>query len=104
MVVMSEEKLLNVPEVARLLNVSKSSLYAMTRSGRIPAIRVGSMFRFVPAEIEAWLELVAQSYNVLPTDGATFRTWARLMHRRNERLTPLPGTSTAMSPGRRVTP
>jgi len=56
MVVMSEEKLLNVPEVARLLNVSKSSLYAMTRSGRIPAIRVGSMFRFVPAEIEAWLE------------------------------------------------
>jgi len=38
------------------------------------------------AEIEAWLELVAQSYNVLPMDGATFRTWARLMHRRSDTL------------------
>jgi len=53
---MSEEKLLSVPEVAHLLNVSKSSLYAMTRRGRIPAIRVGGMFRYVPAEIETWLE------------------------------------------------
>jgi predicted nucleic acid-binding protein len=32
------------------------------------------------AEIEAWLELVAQSHNVLPMDGATFRIWARLIH------------------------
>lgn len=36
------------------------------------------------AEIEAWLELVSVSYNVLPMDSATFRTWARLMHRRSE--------------------
>jgi predicted nucleic acid-binding protein len=36
--------------------------------------------------IEAWLELVAQSYNVLPMDGATFRTWARLMYRRSDTL------------------
>ena len=38
------------------------------------------------AEIEAWLDLVAQSYNVLPMDGATFRRWARLMHRRSDTL------------------
>ncbi|MES2482161.1 MAG: type II toxin-antitoxin system VapC family toxin [Pseudomonadota bacterium] len=38
------------------------------------------------AEIETWLGLVAQSYNVLPMDGATFRTWARLMHRRSDTL------------------
>jgi toxin FitB len=38
------------------------------------------------AEIEAWLDLVAQSYNVLPMDGVTFRTWARLMHRRSDTL------------------
>ena len=38
------------------------------------------------AEIEAWLDLVAQSYNVLPMDGATFRMWARLMHRRSDTL------------------
>jgi len=38
------------------------------------------------AEIEAWLELVAQSYNVLAMDGACFRAWARLMHRRSDTL------------------
>lgn len=38
------------------------------------------------AEIGAWLDLVAQSYSVLPIDGATFRTWARLMHRRSDTL------------------
>ena len=38
------------------------------------------------SEIETWLELVAQAYNVLPMDGATFRTWARLMHRRSDTL------------------
>ena len=35
-------------------------------------------------EIEAWLELVAGAYNVLPMDAAAFRTWARLMHRRSD--------------------
>lgn len=34
-------------------------------------------------EIEAWLELVAGSYNVLPMDATTFRAWAKLMHRRS---------------------
>ena len=37
-------------------------------------------------EIEAWLNLVASSYNVLPIDGATFRAWAGLMHRRSDTL------------------
>ena len=32
------------------------------------------------AEIEAWANLLAETYNVLPVDGAIFRRWARLMH------------------------
>ena len=36
------------------------------------------------AEIESWLDQVAASYNVLPMDAATFRVWARLMHRRSD--------------------
>lgn len=35
-------------------------------------------------EIEAWLELLAGAYNVLPMDAATFRAWARLMHRKSD--------------------
>ncbi len=37
-------------------------------------------------EIEAWLELVAGAYNVLPMDSSTFRAWARLMHRKSDTL------------------
>lgn len=38
------------------------------------------------AEIEQWLDLLARSYNVLPMDAATFRVWARLMHRQSDTL------------------
>ena len=38
------------------------------------------------AEIETWLEQVAESYNILPMDGRVFRCWARLMHRRSNDL------------------
>jgi predicted nucleic acid-binding protein len=36
--------------------------------------------------IEAWLEQVAGTYNVLNMDAQTFRVWARLMHRRTDAL------------------
>jgi predicted nucleic acid-binding protein len=38
------------------------------------------------ADIEAWLELVAAAYNVLPMNIAAFRDWARLMHRKSDTL------------------
>lgn len=37
-------------------------------------------------EIKAWLDLVAQTYNVLPMDASTFRAWARLMHKKSNTL------------------
>lgn len=38
------------------------------------------------AEIEAWLERVAATCNVLAMDAAAFRVWAKLMHRRPDGL------------------
>ena len=38
------------------------------------------------AEIEAWLNQVAATYNILPMDASVFRAWARLMHRRSDQL------------------
>jgi toxin FitB len=38
------------------------------------------------AEIEAWLDRVSETWNVLPMDAATFRMCARLMHRRSDDL------------------
>lgn len=37
--------------------------------------------------IEAWLEQVATTWNVLPMDAPAFRAWARLMHRRSDTVT-----------------
>jgi len=37
-------------------------------------------------EIEAWLEMVANAYNVLPMDAGTFRRWAKLMHGQSDTL------------------
>lgn len=38
------------------------------------------------SEIEAWLEDVSRTYNVLSMDAAAFRAWARRMHRKPEGL------------------
>jgi predicted nucleic acid-binding protein len=36
--------------------------------------------------IESWIDGVAATHNILPVDGAIFRCWARLMHRRSPDL------------------
>ena len=38
------------------------------------------------AEIEAWLDQVAESYNVLPMDARAFRAWAQMMHLQTDDL------------------
>lgn len=38
------------------------------------------------AEIESWADQVAGTWNILPMDAATFRAWARLMHRQSDAL------------------
>jgi toxin FitB len=38
------------------------------------------------AELEMWADHVAAVWNILPMDARTFRTWARLMHRRSAAL------------------
>jgi predicted nucleic acid-binding protein len=37
-------------------------------------------------EIEAWLDQIALTYNVVSMDGACFRCWARLMHGKSDTL------------------
>jgi toxin FitB len=35
-------------------------------------------------ELEAWIEQLADSYNILPMNAACFRRWATLMHRESD--------------------
>ncbi len=37
-------------------------------------------------DLEAWLDQVLATYQVVAQDGAVFREWARLMHRKSDTL------------------
>ena len=48
-------KVLTVDEVASLLKLTRVTIYRMAKAGDIPALKVGKVWRFPEAEIEAWL-------------------------------------------------
>ena len=54
--VMSLKNLLTVKEVAALLRVSTQTLYKMLEQGQIPAVKVGSQWRFDGDKIQTWIE------------------------------------------------
>ena len=47
---------MTVKEVAALLRVSPQTLYKMLDQGEIPAVKVGSQWRFDRNRIRDWLE------------------------------------------------
>jgi excisionase family DNA binding protein len=49
------ERLLVAGELAAMLQVNTSWVYAETRAGRIPCVRLGRYYRYRAAAIEAWL-------------------------------------------------
>lgn len=49
------ERLLNVDEVAELLQVKRSWIYAETRANRIPHVRLGRYVRYRLDAIERWV-------------------------------------------------
>mgnify|MGYP006148737727 CR=1 FL=1 len=53
---MSLKNLLTVKEVAALLRVSTQTLYKMLEQGQIPAVKVGSQWRFDGDKIQTWIE------------------------------------------------
>lgn len=63
---------------------------------RLPAVVVGELQvgieRVRPhdaakaSQFDIWLTKILQTYSVIPMDGETFRTWARLMITRQEHL------------------
>ena len=48
--------LLTADEVAAVLRVSKAWVYAQTRAGRIPHVRLGRYVRYRLQAIESWVE------------------------------------------------
>jgi excisionase family DNA binding protein len=52
----SGEKLLNVPEISKLIGVKESTIRKWVHERRIPFLKVGRCVRFRPSSIEAWLK------------------------------------------------
>ncbi len=50
------QELLTIPETAKVLKISTSSLYRLTSQRKIPFIKIGSRVIFQPDKIQACLE------------------------------------------------
>ena len=59
------DTLITLDEVATYLRLSKDTVYRMAQSGKIPASKVGTQWRFRRSDVEAWLE---QNKNVTNKD------------------------------------
>lgn len=53
---MELEASMTVPEVAKLLRMSRQTIYNMIREGRIPHFRIGSKVRFNRADLDALMQ------------------------------------------------
>jgi excisionase family DNA binding protein len=53
------EEALTVPEVAKMLRISRQTIYNMVRANKIPHFRVGSKVRFNRADIEAMMKSIS---------------------------------------------
>ena len=49
------KKLMTVKEVADYLRVKPSTVYDWAKQGKIPAVKIGRLWRFGREEIEAWV-------------------------------------------------
>jgi len=53
---MASEALMNIKELSKYLRVETTTLYHWSKQGRIPAYKLGTMWRFRKSDIDEWLE------------------------------------------------
>lgn len=49
------DKWMSVEEIAEYLGVSKDTVYSRVAAGKMPAHKVGRLWRFKPSEIDEWV-------------------------------------------------
>lgn len=75
-----EEKILTIQEVSEFLKIPVSSLYALTKSGKIPAVKVGKHWRYLESELlKLWPGRIMRltSWVVILTFLFTNISWAQ---------------------------
>src|SRR6516164_2409193 len=61
----SMSKIMTVSEVAAQLRINRNTIYKMLRSGRLPAFRIGSDYRFDAEALDRWCK--AGGHGVIPS-------------------------------------
>lgn len=54
-------KLLTAEDVAAMLNCGPSTIYEWAKSGKIPSLKLNGLVRFVPEEVQQWIQKSRQS-------------------------------------------
>jgi len=49
-------EIMTLEETAKYLKIGKSTLYKMTREGKIPAVKIANQWRFRKEDIDKWLQ------------------------------------------------
>ena len=52
---MAEQSYLSVEELARRFGVNATTVYRLTKRGRLPGFKIGNQWRFSPAMLERWI-------------------------------------------------
>jgi excisionase family DNA binding protein len=50
------ERLLNIEETSKIMQISVSTLYTWSSEGKFPVVKCGRAVRFDPLDIEKWIE------------------------------------------------
>ena len=53
---MTDERLMNVKQVADYLQLKESTIYSWAQDGKVPAIKIGRTWRFRRSDLDQWLE------------------------------------------------
>jgi len=53
---LKENRLLSIPEVARFLGISQSTLYTLVSQQRVPFVKVGRRVLFDPVQLDQWIK------------------------------------------------
>ena len=55
------EPLLNTEQAASLLGIHPKTLQKLARKGKVPAIRIGDLWRFRATELDLWVRAAVSS-------------------------------------------
>ncbi|HUL01469.1 MAG TPA: helix-turn-helix domain-containing protein [Nitrospirota bacterium] len=69
-------KLLTSEDVAAMINCGPSTIYEWAKSGKIPSLKLNGLVRFVPEEVQQWIQKNRQ------TVSDTGQSLSHLTHQR----------------------